>query len=298
MSQKSNREYRSDVFSMMLQIPAYALDVYNVINDSNYTDSNLVEIIMLENGFSLSIRNDASFIIGTDLNIYEHQSSKNPNMALREILYFANIIQNYIKSRKLNLYGRKIVKIPAPRFVVFYNGVEICEEYEEYNLEDVFENSNSDIQIHMTAKVYNINPGNNDILKQKSYVLNGYCIFVEKIREYEAKMELDKAIDKAIQECIRDGIMSDFFREHEGEIKKVIKLDFSHERLIEFAKEESYQEGHEAGMSIGIEQGIEQKLVDQVAKKLSKGESIEEIACELEEPIEQIQKIIIKMHSK
>lgn len=56
---QGNREYKSDVFSMMLRIPENALDVYNAMNASDYTDVNLVEIVLLENGLSLSVRNES-----------------------------------------------------------------------------------------------------------------------------------------------------------------------------------------------------------------------------------------------
>ena len=62
-SYPSVREYRSSVFSMLLQEPEYALQVYNALNDSHYTDISQVEIFRLENGISVSVRNDASFII-------------------------------------------------------------------------------------------------------------------------------------------------------------------------------------------------------------------------------------------
>ena len=79
-----NREYKSDVISMMLQIPEYALDVYNAMNDSAYTDPDMIQIMRLENGISLSVRNDASFFISNYLNLYEHQSTYSPNEPAQE----------------------------------------------------------------------------------------------------------------------------------------------------------------------------------------------------------------------
>ena len=70
----SNREYKSDVFSMLMEESENALQVFNGLNNSHYTDPSKVEYRTLENGISLTVRNDASFIVGTDINFYEHQS--------------------------------------------------------------------------------------------------------------------------------------------------------------------------------------------------------------------------------
>lgn len=80
-----NREYKSDVFSMLMQDKEYALDVFNCLNGTEYTDAEQIEIVTLEHGISLSIRNDASFIIDNQINFYEHQSTYNPNMPLMQI---------------------------------------------------------------------------------------------------------------------------------------------------------------------------------------------------------------------
>lgn len=91
-----SREYKSDVFSMLLEDKANALEVYNALNNTYYTDPEAVEIIQLEKGVSLSIRNDASFIIDTNINIYEHQSTYNPNMPLRSMIYYV-VNRNFLR---------------------------------------------------------------------------------------------------------------------------------------------------------------------------------------------------------
>ena len=92
-----NLEYKSDAFCMLLQNPKYALDVYNAMNGSDYSNPKDLEIYLLERGISLPIRNDASFIIYNHLCVYEHQGSYNPNMAVRELIYFASLITKLIK---------------------------------------------------------------------------------------------------------------------------------------------------------------------------------------------------------
>ena len=81
-----NREYKSDVFSMLLREPENALEVYNALNHTHYDNPEDVEIQTLVRGVSLTVRNDAAFVIDWNLNIYEHQSTYNPNMPLRRLI--------------------------------------------------------------------------------------------------------------------------------------------------------------------------------------------------------------------
>ena len=95
----NNREYKSDVFSMLMEVPEYVLEIYNVLNGSNYTDPALIHIMKLEKGVLLTIRNDASFVLDAYLNLYEHQSTYNPNMPLRFLIYFSNLMENLVKEQ-------------------------------------------------------------------------------------------------------------------------------------------------------------------------------------------------------
>ena len=119
---QGNREYKSDVFSMMLRIPEYALDVYNAMNGSDYMNADLIEIILLENGISLFIRNDASFFISNYLNLYEHQSTYSPNAPLRFLIYLTNLMKDIVEKR--DLYSRKRVERATPHCAVFFNGTQ------------------------------------------------------------------------------------------------------------------------------------------------------------------------------
>ena len=133
-----NREYKSDVFSMLMEDKRNALEVYNALNDSAYQDPEELEIIYLERGVSLSIRNDASFIIDMNISFYEHQSTYNPNMPLRSMIYYVNALEDWLKKNEKDLFSRNRIKIPTPHFVVFYNGLEKRPEYEEMKLSASF----------------------------------------------------------------------------------------------------------------------------------------------------------------
>ena len=130
-----NREYKSDVFSMLMQDKRRALELYNAINNTEYDNPDDVEMVTLDGGISLSVRNDASFVFGDSLSIYEHQSTVCPNMALRSLIYFVAVIKERISGRHngssdndenstvvrdgRNLYGKSLVKIPTPKSVSY-----------------------------------------------------------------------------------------------------------------------------------------------------------------------------------
>ena len=265
-----NREYKSDVISMMLQIPEYALDVYNAMNDSAYTDPDMIQIMRLENGISLSVRNDASFFISNYLNLYEHQSTYSPNAPLRFLIYLTNLLKTTI--RKRDLYSRKRVQIATPHFAVFYNGTEKRPEKEVLKLSDAFVHHTDTPEIELTVTVYNINPDNNTQLLEKSEVLRSYMIFVNRVREnleHQKKIaqnapeydeaayeeELEVAINEAIDYCVKHHIMEEFFRENRSEVTKSMVLDYTWERREELIRAEEYEDGKREGLEIGRAEG-------------------------------------------
>ena len=162
---------------------------------------------------SLSIRNDASYIIDMNFSFYEHQSTYNRNMPLRSMIYFVNALDDWLKENEHDLFGRKRIMIPTSHFVVFYNGVEKRPEYEEMRLSQAFYHQMEEPEIELICKAYNNNPQNNQELKRKSLVLNGYTYFVEKVRDNQKKkMNLKEAIDNAIEDCIHNHVLEKFFR--------------------------------------------------------------------------------------
>ena len=295
-----NREYKSDVISMMLQIPEYALDVYNAMNDSVYTDPDMIQIMRLENGISLSVRNDASFFISNYLNLYEHQSTYSPNAPLRFLIYLTNLLKTTI--RKRDLYSRKRVQIATPHFAVFYNGTEKRPEKEVLKLSDAFIHQTDTPEIELTVTVYNINPDNNTQLLEKSEVLRSYMIFVNRVREnleHQKKIaqnapeydeaayeeDLEVAINEAIDYCVKHHIMEEFFRENRNEVTKSMVLDYTWKRREELIRAEEYEdgkrEGYAEGVSVGVAEGEKATHRFLINKWLQKGKTIAEIAEDL-----------------
>ena len=231
-----------------------ALDVYNSLNDKTYDDPELVEICTLEHGVSLSIKNDASFFVASDLNIYEHQSTYNPNMPLRYLLYLTEIIKPMLKNK--DIYGAKLIKIPTPKFVTFYNGVSKRPETEILRLSNSYENKQSEPELELKVTCYNINLGNNKILLEKSLVLNDYMLFVNKIREFRKAENIKDAVDMAIDYCIDNNILKDFFSTRRNEVQKAMILDMTFEAREKLIRRDSYDDGFNDGFNDGISNGL------------------------------------------
>lgn len=277
-----NREVKSDVFSMLMQEKKYALQVYNVINESHYEDPEVVEIITLEKGISLSVRNDAAIIVDMNLNMYEHQSTYSPNMPLRFLIYYTVTVRERIKNK--DIVGRKLVKIPTPKFAVFYNGVENRPAIETFRLSDSFENSVDYPELELTCKMYNINPKSNDELLSRCPVLKQYSEFVERIRYNEANGE-NAPIEDAIEWCIENDVLKEFLEMNKTEVLKAMTIDMTFERREELFRREEREEGRAEGRT----EGECVHLISQIQKKYAKGKSIDVIADELEELVDDIQ---------
>ncbi len=252
-----NREYKSDVFSMLMEDPQNALDLYNAVNHSNYTDPALVEICVLDRGISLTIRNDAAFVLDMNLSIYEHQSTVCPNMPVRSLIYFTCTLEDLLKDS--NIYGRKLVKIPTPRFAVFYNGDEEQPEQYELKLSDAFEHPVEKPEIELICRVYNINYGKNQELLSKCSFLKEYMTFVDYVRENLRKNgyeKLEHSIEMAIDRCIKENVLREFLIKRRTEVVKVMKLDYSFDRQLTLEREDSRTEGREEGLAEGRAEGL------------------------------------------
>ena len=303
-----NREFKSDVFSMLMEIKKYAMSVYNCLNDTNFTNLDDLEVHTLDKGVSLTVRNDAAFVVDASLSIYEHQSTVCPNMPVRNLIYYTTIVSKLLK--KKNIYGKKLIKIPIPKFVVFYNGDE--EQPEEYDmkLSDAFEKETDNPELELVCKVYNINFGKNKDLLDRCPVLKEYMIFVDYVRLYLKEYgyeDLEKAINQAIDRCIQEDILADFLKENRAEVVKVTQLDYTFDRQItmerEEAREEGRAEGREEGRAEGREEGRAegealgtQQEREKIAIKMIKvNKPLEEIMEFTELPIEKINELTQKI---
>ena len=287
----NTREYKSDVFCMLMEDKKNALQVYNALSGKHYTDPEIVEIMTIEKGISLSIRNDASFIVESDITFTEHQSTYNPNMALREMIYFTDTIRKLVASR--DLFSKHRILLPSPRFVVFYNGTEPRPEYEVQRLSDSFIHREQEANLELKCEIYNINPGKSAVLLEECLVLREYTAFVSRVREnHNAGMELNQAVEKAIDDCIADHILEDFLIERRDEVRHMVVIDNTWERREQLIREEEREDGRREGRKAGLQEGRKNALKSMVQKKLLKGKSVDQIADECEEEVPVIRELI------
>ncbi len=273
-----NREYKSDVFKMYFSIKKNALELYNALNGTSYTDENDLEINSLENSVFLKIYNDVSFVISGTVNIYEHQSTMNQNMPFRDLFYVSDMYRPY--ASKADVYGKKLVKIPTPKFVVFYNGTEEMPDKSFLKLSDAFLQQTSSPELELTVTVLNVNYDHNKELLNRCVALRDYAILIKRIRDNLANgMDIEKAAKTAVDSCIEDHIMEDFLRKERAGVINMHILDFNEELHNKSLKEEGFEDGIEKGRKEGIEKGREEgeNKLGRLVLILSKDGRIEDI---------------------
>ena len=173
-----NREYKDRLFTFIFgreENREWALSLYNAVNGSHYTDASAIQFTTIKEVIYMGMHNDVSFIIANELNLYEQQSSYNPNMPVRQFLYAAKLIEQYLAPIQKRLYWTALVKIPAPKLIVFYNGKDTLNDETFLRLSDAFyEGTKGDIEA--TVRMLNINYGRNETLAKACKPFKGICL--------------------------------------------------------------------------------------------------------------------------
>ena len=173
---KVNRCYKDRMFVKLFGNPAYAqnaLELYNAVNGTCYTDPEGLIFYTIENAVYMSMKNDVAICLESILNLFEHQSTPNPNMPVRGLMYYGKLYDKYIETNNLNIYSESLQRLPTPRYFVFYNGRADAPEKEMLRLTDAFSTPDKS-SIEVTATVYNINAGNNSELMERCRTLSEY----------------------------------------------------------------------------------------------------------------------------
>lgn len=282
----ANRTYKSRIFAMLFSDRNELLKLYNAINGTSYDDPDLLQINILENAVYMSMQNDVSFIIELGLNLYEHQSTHSPNLPVRYLLYVADVYSDYTKD--MNLYGTKAVKLPTPKFVIFYNGQAEQPDRKELKLSELFTVPEEAPSLELKAVMLNINKGHNRKLMETCKTLHDYAEYTSRVREYAAEISLDEAVERAITECISEDILADFLRKNRAEAKKVSIYEYDEERHMRQTREEGMEEGYSQGIiQIAVNMmklkeftdaqirevtGLEQEQLDELKKNINKNQ--------------------------
>ena len=228
----TNREYKDRLFKFIFKDKEKLLSLYNALNSSHYTNPEDIEITTLEDVIYCKMKNDVSFIIDDRLSLFEHQSTYNPNMPLRGFLYFAKHFEKYIVESDVDIYGKNLLELPTPKFVVFFNGSDMPEERRILRLSDAFSVEKEKACMELEAEVLNINYGKNKKLMESCRPLMEYSYFVQKVKEYSEKYGRDQAIELAVDECINKGILKDLLIKHRAEVVDMVLTEYDEEKRI------------------------------------------------------------------
>lgn len=76
----------------------------------------------VKNAVYVTMKNDLAFVLMGTLNMYEHQSTYSSNMSVRFLIYLAEEYQKIVEKAESSPYGTKLISLPMPQCVVFYNG--------------------------------------------------------------------------------------------------------------------------------------------------------------------------------
>ena len=222
----------------------WLLSLYNALNGTHYTDPVELTITTLEDVIYIKMKNDISLLLDSEMNLYKHQSSWNPNMPLRGLFYFSTLYKAYLSAQEKDLYGKTLVKIPAPRYVVFYNGDRKTGDVVKLRLSDAFEKDDESGEFQWTATLYNINQDHNKALQDSCVALKHYSIYVDKVkRKLAAGLSLEQAAPEAVKEAIEENLLDGFFKKHEKGVLDMTLTEFNEEEFIRNRKEEGREEG-------------------------------------------------------
>ena len=257
---------------------------FQTVKKKEQTDS---MVITLENAIYMGMKNDLAFIIDTELFLYEHQSTYNPNMPLRDLFYISSEYQKLVD--KKSLYSSVLQKIPAPQFIVFYNGTEKKKDSWVNHLSEAFENLSGNPKLELEVLTININEGHNPELMEQCQTLKEYAQYVNCVRRYAKKFELADAVEQAVDECIHKNILSEFLRKNKAEVIAMSIFEYDKEEEERKLRKAEYEAGVAAGMKDGMKAGIKAGVADGISKGKILAKKEDTIALsKLGLPVEQI----------
>ena len=307
-------KFKDNVFCMLYRDKRNLLELYNALNNSDYTNVDDLQVTTLNGGSYMKYKNDASFLLCMSLYMFEQQSSKNPNMPLRFLHYVSDVFRELFSNSML--HRRSMIKIPVPHFVTFYNGLEKwIEDEDEIRLSDMYEIPTDNPELELKVRVININKDVHILNKCKT--LRDYMTFVKKVR-FKMGVEGDDvriAVTEAMDECIDEDILVDFFEQHreevvevsiydydEEEVRKVLAKEMAEEMVGEMAEEYAQEVAQGMAQEIvekaakeasekAFAEGEQSMMINQIIKKVKKSKTLETIASELEEEVADIKPI-------
>ena len=279
----AKRNYKDSLFRMVFREKKELLSLYNAINGTMYEDPEELVVTTIEDVLYMGRKNDISFLIKDVMNLYEYQSSVNPNMPLRGLIYICMLYQGYLEPNNLDIYSSTRLRLPTPKYLVFYNGTKEEPDRRELRLSDSFIKQEEPPDLECRAVMLNINYGHNKELMEACRKLYEYSRFVESIRVYlNTGMKLGAAMDQAIEDCIRLDILKELLLKHRGEVKQVILTEYNEERHAKTLLEEGRRQGREeSARLLQIEREENARLLQKEREKSAQLQKEQEKSAQL-----------------
>ena len=298
---KLNREYKDALFKFIFGNEArkeYTLSLFNALNGTCYDDPREVKLVTLEDVLFISIKNDVAFIMSDTLNLYEQQSTWNPNMPLRLLSYLTKEYEKYVNENDLTLYSTKLIHLPTPKCVCFYNGKDKHEAIEILRLSDMFK-GNGNVELEVT--VYNLNE-EQPSLKGCSALME-YSYFVNEMAKNRKKYAtLELAMDVTLKGMSKEYSIYELLMKERGAVMSILETEYNEKAYGKTRFDEGYDEGVQAGIEQGLEKGLEQgkqsEKIETILAMHKKNFSVELIAECARTTVKNVEKIIAAKESE
>ena len=269
------RTYKDRVFCDLFSKKEHALSLYNALNGTAYSDIENLKIVTLSDSIYMTMKNDVAVCFHDCLDLWEQQSTLNPNMPLRGLMYFGKSYSAWLSVNNMDIYSSQLIKIPAPEYYVLYNGTAEVDDETELKLSDAFVKPSPGYE--WTAHMININSGKNSELMSKCPTLFGYPEFVGEIRTNQASgFNIEEAVEKAVDDCIEKDILKEYLTKHKAEVRDMIITEYNERLHEQTLRDEGRQEGIQEGLEVGekrmaslILRLVQDKQYDAMAKASS-----------------------------
>jgi hypothetical protein len=276
---QANEKVKDTLFTKLFSEPDAILSLYNALSQSQYPPETPIEITTLRDVFFKGRHNDLSFIVdGKLVVLVEHQSTINPNMPIRMLIYLGKVYDSLLKGN--TIYKSKLVKLLRPEFIVLYNGKDKLPAEDTLKLSDAFVDLPSEYRpngnLELTVRVLNVNMGYNENIVQKSVELNGFVAINHEIRKNrDSGMNINEAVAKAVKDCADRNILSDFLRKYGSEVINMLNTEWNLDEYVAVQREEA----------------VEDKALDTALSLLQEGDSPEKVARCTKLPLERVQQL-------
>jgi len=249
-----NNKFKNSVFTLLFSDPALLRELYCALEGVSLPPDAPVSINTLEDVLFMDLINDISFEIdGKLVVLIEHQSTVNPNMALRLLMYIARVYEKIVEGK--NIYSSKELSIPRPEFFVLYNGTAPYPDEKIMKLSEMFENpavlglpEKDFLSLELVVKVININEGRNKEIAERCKKLSEYSAFVAKARVFEKEFgSREKGVKEAVKYCEKHDILKEFISLHGTEVLSMLYTEFKLDDALAVRYEEGCEEGFVEG---------------------------------------------------